>query len=216
MQLNLQPTSKVCSQAVSECISRYGDSRNLMAVFNPGNQARFAMRKDRCYIGSAPTLYTVAAAYGRNTAVAWLEIQIRDLSVFSGCRDKMSNPQVLETAMHVYASFCYMKLTELMLFFHMVKGGRYGHFYGAVDGMRITEALTDFSRLRNVEIARYEQIEKDRKRAEEERGRKDRVIPREDWEELKESWQMWAGFMTPDTWNSEDEPPRCRALPSGG
>lgn len=186
------------------CIERYGEEVDrLMTLFNPGRQAEYALRKERCYTGTAPRIGTMAEAYGANVAIAWLEIQIRDLSKYSGCKDKMTNVQVTETAMHILADWTHLKLTEFMLFFHYMKGGRYGHFYGAVDGMRITEALTDFSRTRAIEIAAIEEAKaRDAKEAEERRHRANSVSE-EEWKEIREleAWTMWAGFMTPDTWS---------------
>lgn len=201
--LNLRHISQPCSPAVRECVDLWGSATDVMTKFNPSRQAEVALNKRNCYMGQAPRLSTITEAYGQQISQAWLEIQIRDLSKYSGCKDKLTNAQVTETATHILAAWPQLKLTEFMLFFHYMKSGRYGHFYGAVDGMRITEALDDFITTRAVEIAAIEEEDTRRRRTEEEARRREKAISFEEWQEIKqlESWIMWSGFMTPDTWN---------------
>lgn len=124
---------------------------------------------DLCFFGGAPTLGQINAAYGRNTATAWLMIQLQNLSEYSGCRDKLeAKPKAptdidwitspLEMCAYVIATeFYYLSVTELMLFFHRFKSGRYGHFYGAVDPMVITTSLRKFSDERAALYERHKQ-----------------------------------------------------------
>ena len=72
--------------------------------------------------------------------------------------------------------FGYLKISELMLFFHWFKSGKFGRFYGSVDPLVITTSLRDFMKERVRVIEKYEQEQ--REKAEEE-SRKRKIS----WEE---------------------------------
>ncbi len=131
----------------------------------------------RVYMGKAPTLSVLNEAFGKNITETWLAIQIQNLSEFSGVKDKIDTTQIDMLAKVIIATFHYLKVTELMHFFLLFKSGKFGKFYGAVDGLVITEALQDFCRERNNKIFLFEQEE--RKRKEEiERERQDKEVAR--------------------------------------
>ena len=68
-----------------------------------------------------------------------------------------------ECASVIAAMFGTLKISEVMLFFFLFKGGKYGKFYGAVDPITITCALQEFMVKRAADIDFYER-EKDRER----------------------------------------------------
>ncbi len=96
------------------------------------------------HFGSAPALRTVIDAYGYDLAMSWLQIQLNDLSEFTGCRNKLTARQIEQLAEILTAEREYLRLTDFMLFFLRFKQGRYGRFYSSVDPMIITEAFRDF------------------------------------------------------------------------
>ena len=127
----------------------------------------------RVYTGKAPTLNVLNDAFGKNITEAWLAIQIRDLSEFSGCKDKLDIEQIDKLAKVIIASFKHLKVTELMHFFLQFKSGKYGKFYGAVDGLVITEALQVFCYERNETLHNiYEEERRRKKKIEDEKNRK--------------------------------------------
>lgn len=128
-------------------------------------QYRYCADIKRAYTGKAPTLSVLNDAFGCSTTEAWLAVQIRDLSEFSGCRDKLDIENIDKLAKVIIASFHHLKVTELMHFFLLFKSGKYGKFYGAVDGLVITEALQEFCHDRNETLHRI--YEEERKRAKE-------------------------------------------------
>lgn len=113
-----------------------------------------------CLFGDYPTLADLRNDYGDNTAKIWLIPQLYNLSEFCGVKDKLEGTPLEETAFVIATEYYYLKISELMLFFHRFKSGKYGRFYGSVDPLIITTALRDFIRERNVEIDRYEQCQK--------------------------------------------------------
>ena len=140
-------------------IERYGNGAQFLTVFNPSMQSTYATDKYRCFKGSAPSLGILAQAYDQATADAWIEIQLRNLSEYSGCREKLSIDQISEIARVIRVEWGYLKVTELMYFFHKFKAGAYGKFYGAVDGLVITSALQDFIKDRRIYLTRLEDEE---------------------------------------------------------
>lgn len=137
-------------------MERYGDRMNFLATFNPDLQVKAAQDVERCFLGNAPTLASINMAYGKATAQMWLVPQLENLSEYCGCKDKLTIPQLEECARIIATEFYYLKVSELLLFFHRFKSGRYGRMYGSVDPLVITTSLRDFVRERGNEIDRYE------------------------------------------------------------
>lgn len=127
--------------------------------------------------------------------------QIKDLAGYLGVKDRLTSAQVIDSADVIIENYGFLKLSEFMLFFFMVKSGMIGELFGSIDGRTLCRTMAQFMAWRNVEVGKIE-----RNRAEEfERKERDGVerISVDEWEALKESWIMWAGFYTPDTWNLE-------------
>ena len=162
----------------------------MLKRFNPGVQRYCAANIDRCFTGDAPSLRQVRKAYGGDTLDSWLDIQLTDLVNFCGVKGKEEFSRITDAVAAVIAdNFGYLKLSELMLFFQRFKAGHYGHFYGTVDPLVITEALQVFLECRADRLAR---IERDRhkteklKREEEraERERRGELLTAEEWKEI--------------------------------
>lgn len=134
-------------------------------------------------MGTAPTMASIKRDYGETTILAWLEAQLFDLSEFAGCKDKLSTRQISEIAILMFNKAYFLKVTEFMLFLSKLKSGEYGHFYGAVDGIRILEALGDFLTWRWNEKSRFEAIEEQKRKELEEAENKKHVVT---WNEFKE------------------------------
>lgn len=186
---NLPTISQKSSQAVS-CIELFGNAEKFLCTFNPDMQYKYCKDVNRCYIGKAPSLKVISEAYGENITETWLEIQLRDLSEFAGCKDKLSIQQIEQIAKVIILEFSFLKATELMHFFILFKSGKFGKFYGAVDGLVITEALQEFRQLRRERLWELEQ-----KRAREERARRDaehakNAMSFDEWQELKHLFNM--------------------------
>ena len=124
--------------------NRYGNAEAFLKLFTPDLQLTAATHPDRAYFGTAPSLATVAAGYGRQTAVVWTCIQLENINTFAGVKEKMPIARQKELAELFLAEYPYLKVSELLLFFHRLKCGRYGRFYGMVDALFITTALLQF------------------------------------------------------------------------
>lgn len=172
---NTLPSNLEAKPWAQELVKAFPSNESLLVAFNPSRQAEFARYQDRCLMGDAPSINRVALVYGHNTAKSWLEIQLRAVGEYAGVRDKQSVEQLSETAATLLVDYYYLKLTEWMLFFHQLKAGHYGSFYGAVDGMRIGEALKQFVAWRTKELQRLEAEAAKAKKAEEDKAHDERV-----------------------------------------
>lgn len=143
-------------------------SRNsFLVMFNPDAQERLCADTEDCLSGDYPTLGEMGGVWGTNTAKAWLVPQLVDLSEYCGCKEKMSVRMLEQCASVIVTEYPYLKVTEYMLFFHRMKAGRYGEFYGSVDPQRITTSLRRFIAERNEMLAAIEQREREKRQAEE-------------------------------------------------
>jgi hypothetical protein len=181
-------------------INRYGDKNHFLAIFNPDLQAKACKFPDRCLFGDAPTLAEINITYGDTMATMWLIPQLYDLSEYCGCKDKLQGKPLEQCASVIAGEFFYLKVSELMLFFHRFKTGRYGRFYGAVDPLVITTSLRDFIRERNDAYAIHEQEERKAREGEERRGKV--LMSYEEYKELNRICeQIEAEYYMPTRWN---------------
>ncbi len=141
-------------------IERYGDAGQFLSLFTPDLQTFAAKEWERAYTGTAPSLEVVAHGYGDDTAVVWLCIQLENLNLFAGVKEKMAVSRQKELSRLILAEYAYLKVSELLLFFHRLKCGRYGRFYGAVDALFISSALLEFVDERRKELLRIEAVRK--------------------------------------------------------
>lgn len=151
--MKMSPTSR----RIIELRDKMGDDpENVLKVYNPCMQLRYTDDEKLCYFGSAPTLWELGGAYGRNISRAWLEVQLNDLAMYAGVREKLTPEARAELAVMIMKDYAHYKLTELMLFFQKYKRCKYGRFYGMVDPMAIFGALQEFDLERRLEYAHHE------------------------------------------------------------
>lgn len=134
--------------------------------YSPSYQLEICGDSDMCFFGEYPTLAVLRRDYGKNAPLAWLVPQLTDLAVYCGSRDKLSKEQYKQCAFVIATEFYYLKVSELMLFFHRFKAGRYGRFYGSVDPLVITISLREFIKERAVAHERHDQEERERREKE--------------------------------------------------
>lgn len=178
----------------------YGSKGDILTNYNPDYQLKICNDLDGCFFGNHPTLAELKNIYGNNTPVMWLMPQLYDLSEYCGCKDKLQGKPLEQCAGVIATEFYYLKTTELMLFFYRFKSGRYGHFYGSVDPLKITTSLRTFIEERACEIERKEQ----QIREERERESRKTVMSYQEYLELnKICEQIEAEYYMPTRWNKE-------------
>ena len=115
---------------------------------------------ERAYFGTAPMLETVCLGYGELAAMVFICALLEDINLFVGVKEKMPVNRQRELSRLVLAEYPYLKVTELLLFFHRLKCGRYGRFYGMVDALTVTSALMQFMGERLTETNRFKAARK--------------------------------------------------------
>lgn len=83
-------------------------------------------------------------------------IQLENLNEYTGVRNKMEPTQMDMLTNIITTDYYYLKASELLLFFHMFKAGKFGELYGSVDPLKITSALIEFDAHRRNEIGRLQ------------------------------------------------------------
>lgn len=155
------------------------------AIFLDTYNADFIFRKqidiDECFFGNHPTLAQLNKEFDKKFPVVWLMAHLHNLSEYCGCKDKLSWTALNQCAIVIATEYYFLKTTELILFFHRFKSGRYGRFYGAVDPLIITTSLRDFLKERSFA---YETHEKEEQRRQDEESRKNAVS----WEEYRDKF----------------------------
>lgn len=145
-------------------VERYHNEDNFLTLFNPSKQVAYTRDLYRTFRGNAPSLGLVAKSFGPGARDNWIDIQLTELAVFSGCKDKFNSHQI-DTLIGIIAEeYGYLKVTELMYFFRKFKAGEYGKFYGAVDPLTITCALKEFCDDRRAILHRLDQTDKERQK----------------------------------------------------
>lgn len=170
-QTTLHPSlSTTCIDALKTAVlQKYGqDGLAVLEQYNPDSIFRKQMTADECFFGKYPTLGGLRAQYDSRFPSAWLMAHLYDLSEYCGCKDKLEGKALQQCASVIASEFSYLKISELMLFFHRFKSGRYGRFYGSVDPLVITTSIRDFIRERAVEYERRN-IEEERRKEDERR-----------------------------------------------
>lgn len=143
---------------IAEMHQLYGNAEQFLTVFSPALQITVARNLERAYCGTAPVLAVVAGGYGELVAVVWTCIQLENVNLFAGVKEKMSVERQKELARLILTEYPFLKVTELLLFFHRLKCGRYGRFYGSVDALFITTSLMQFMDERRKETTRYKAV----------------------------------------------------------
>lgn len=118
-------------------------------------------------MGHAPELETVNSTYGRETAEEWLMFQIVEFCEFVGARDKLTPYQLTQLCRLFVMEYGWLKLTDVELFFSLMKKGEFGRFYGTVDPQMFMQCVLQYLRRRNEILAEYYE-EEERKRRERE------------------------------------------------
>jgi hypothetical protein len=153
-------------QQINEMKARYGQAGDFLAVFTPQCQAYAAQHAERAYAGVAPSLLAVGAGYGVQVLEVFLCMQLEDLNMFASVKTKLPMERQRELAGLIRAEYPMLKASEVLLFFQRLKCGRYGRFYGAVDALFITSALTQFMQERRVDLIRIDEARKEKEKTE--------------------------------------------------
>ena len=127
----------------------------ILKDFAPNLCAKFANEAlERCFSAKTYTL-TQLRLNCAGLQNSWLSAQITYLNSISGAT-QMTEMQMMMLVSNISQTYGYLKITELMVFFFQLAGGKYGKFYGAVDPMQIMVDLNEFMKYRSVMLNKIE------------------------------------------------------------
>lgn len=134
------PSTKIASVANKKL---QDNEQTLFAIFNPSEQLTLSRNHYDCFFGSYPTLAALnhSPKYAPRVAERWLVVQLTNFSEYIGARNKLSDSALSECAARIAQNFFYLKVSEILLFFSMLKDQHFGDFYGSVDPLKILSAL---------------------------------------------------------------------------
>jgi hypothetical protein len=135
---------------------KYGDARRFAETFNPDLQKICAENLERSFTGNAPTIASLRSAYTERQVRVWILAQLENLNQYAGTKNKMDPNQMKMLAEIIMVEYFYFKASELLLFFHQFKAGKYGELYGSVDPLRVSSALVEFASYRRDMLFRIE------------------------------------------------------------
>ena len=155
--------SQTLQRLQTEIISRYGNAQSFANTFSVLQTQRFSRYPSRCVNGSAPTLWSTEAAYGKNFSTQWLATHLIGLSEYCGAKDKITPYQLQVLSNILRNEFGHLKVTEFMLFFNYLSSAKWGKIeWGKFDPIVITDMLRkSFLPLRAEYIERYEQEQRE-------------------------------------------------------
>ena len=153
-------------------MNRYGDGHSFALAFNPSVQIKCAMNIERSLTGDAPTIRQLLYTYQLPHLQVWIMAQLEDLNEYAGVKNKMTMAQMKDLGNAIILKSKYLKASEILLFFHKLKAGDFGGFFGVVDPQKVGEYLNAFIDWRSQTLDKVKN-----RRAQEERERK-----REEWQ----------------------------------
>lgn len=160
--------------AARDLLQTYPGYCDFATTYSPSADLSIAMSHDAVFTTEkAPSLGTVRRAYGDSTAAKWLEARISALAEYAGVADdrKLTDIQKTELSYILLDKIGHLKVSEIALFFHKIKRGDFGRFYGSVDPMTISMWAGEFLEWRADQLDRIER----RKAVEEAAARRDAV-----------------------------------------
>ena len=164
---NTQEVSGWLEIKKTEIMKQYGDAHKFALAFNPSVQIKCAMNIEKSLTGDVPTIRQLNYTFQMEHLQVWMMAQLEDLNEYAGVKNKMATAQMKELASMIIVKSDYLKASEILLFFHKLKAGDFGGFFGTVDPLKVGECLNIFINWRNLELDKV-----NNKIAQEERERK--------------------------------------------
>lgn len=185
------------SRKVTKTLSKWPTSRHFEAHFCRPDAPIQRQHYEPLVTGDYPTLLEINTAYGNRESASIIFAILTDFALYCGGKDILSEGQRLQCANIIVESYPWLKITEIIIFFHKLKAGHYGRFYGSQDPMFITESLKSFLEWRR------EIYDKEETRRLNEKDRMETHDPnnmtRAEYEEIRQIEKM---YEMPTRWNN--------------
>lgn len=153
---DIQPIEEI--EPKNDKVAIFGTSRQFLQRMHHKNNTKCVLAPDKAIMSEkSPTLYWASKGYSQTTVVRLIMGNLVALSEYSGVRNKITDFQLVELAEAIYERFLNYKVSELMLFFGMVRNGHFGDVgFASFQPIRMLEKIPAFLAYRNRIIEREE------------------------------------------------------------
>ena len=123
----------------------YNDDSTLLAAFSADKQIDITSNGFNIWFGPYPTLSAINAVFP-GTAQHWLMLQFKELQDYIRISDseRLTISQNIQLSELIFREFYYIKVSEFMFFFQLVKSAKFGKIYNKIDPLNIIEWLREF------------------------------------------------------------------------
>lgn len=124
---------------------QYVDCESFLDAFSAEKQTEITKNLHNVWFGEFPTLGVINNVFP-NTAQKWLILQIDDLQKYVrlGDSEKFTTLQFIQLVELIFREFYYLKVSEIMYFFMLIKSATFGKIYNKIDPLNIMEWLRQF------------------------------------------------------------------------
>lgn len=138
---NFSPTLR---RKVTKVLSKWPTHSHFEAHFCKPDAPIQRQHYEPLVTGDYPTLLEINSAYGGQESARIVFALLTNFALYCGGKEILSEGQRMQCANIIVETYPWLKITEIIIFFHKMKAGHYGRFYGNQDPTLITEALTSF------------------------------------------------------------------------
>ncbi len=123
----------------------YNDESTLLAAFSADKQIDIISNGVNIWFGPYPTLSVMNAVFP-GTAQQWLMLQLRELQDYLRINntERLTHSQYVQLTGLIFREFYYLKVSELMYFFVLIKSLKFGKIFNKIDPLNIIEWLRNF------------------------------------------------------------------------
>ena len=153
---NIQPIEEI--EPKNDKVAIFGTSKQFLERMHYRNNTKCVLAPEKAIMSEkSPTLFWASKGYSQTIVVQLIMTNLAALSEYSGVRNKITNFQLVELAEAIYERFLNYKVSELMLFFGMVRNGHFGDVgFTSFQPIRILEKIPAFFAYRNRILEREE------------------------------------------------------------
>ena len=123
----------------------FSEKESFLDAFSANKQIEITSNEFNIWFGAYPTLSVINAVFPR-TAQQWLILQLIDLQDYLRINDteRLTALHNIQLSELIFREFYYLKASEIMYFFILVKSAIFGKIYNKIDPMNIMEWLRSF------------------------------------------------------------------------
>lgn len=123
----------------------FSEKESFLDAFSANKQIEITSNEFNIWFGAYPTLSVINAVFPK-TAQQWLILQLIDLQDYLRINDteRLTALHNIQLSELIFREFYYLKASEIMYFFILVKSAIFGKIYNKIDPMNIMEWLRSF------------------------------------------------------------------------